>query len=218
MEVSVPRLAIYLLKHLRNAAVDRSGVSSKCKAQDVAQVYRQMYVFFISPAAPPVFTNRGPVKSTPTWVKAAWSVTPVSGRSACLGDLNGIPSNLLQVTHRWRVFFTNRLPLVTQYWLLSSASVSLNPPWLTFLWQFSTISLEIWWSLGSKIGYLVSGLRWALVSRLRHLRTSSSSLYSPSCCVKVACCLICRWISWPHWSLLRTVFPSCLQVGDKIQY
>ena len=131
-------------------------------------------------------------------MKAASSVTLVSGRSACLGGWNGVPSSLLQVTHRCMIFLTNCLPFVIQNRLRSSANVSLTPPWLTCLWHSSTISLDMWLSLGSRIGNLVSRLSRALASRPLHRRMFSLSVYTPSCFVRLARGSIVLWVSRIH--------------------
>ena len=74
-----------------NASEDKSGRSSRCIALDVAHVNRQMYVLAVPLV---VFVNNGPVKSTPTCVKAGTSVTLVSGRSVLLEC-----SSFLQMMH-----------------------------------------------------------------------------------------------------------------------
>lgn len=47
METGLPCLVTNLHRHLIKASVDRSGVSSRCNALEVAQVNRQMYAFIM---------------------------------------------------------------------------------------------------------------------------------------------------------------------------
>ena len=83
METGLPRLAMNLCRHLTNASLERSCVSSRCNALEVAQVNKQMYAFYICFVVPlALFTNTWPAKSTPTWVNAGLPETLGSGRSA----------------------------------------------------------------------------------------------------------------------------------------
>lgn len=100
METGLPRLAMNLRRHLTNASVERSAVSSRCNALEVAQVNKQMYAFFICFVVPPaLFTYTGPAKSTSTWVNAGLPEALVSGRSAVSSGLYSTPSFFLQMTH-----------------------------------------------------------------------------------------------------------------------
>ena len=125
MDTGLPCLPMNRFRHLINASLDRSGVSSRCKALEVAHVNRQMYAFFI-PLVP--FTYTGLAKSAPTWSNARPPETLDSGRSAVGGGLYGNPSLLLQITHWCRIVFTNCLLLGIQKLLLTSTRVSFTPP------------------------------------------------------------------------------------------
>lgn len=65
MDTGLPHLPMNRFRHLINASVDRSGVSSRCKARDVAHVNRHMYAFFM-PLVPLTYT--GLAKSIPYWM------------------------------------------------------------------------------------------------------------------------------------------------------